>query len=160
MNEIKNKLLEFRQWLKTESAALLDGSKTELRISAHAVNESIGNGVSVSDSYIRNALNQSKEFRKAGASVGVKHKCKGDLYGEVFIVTLKNDGVQRSYVRQAAGAKERLSQEMIARLIGAVLGATPDLSDLAGQEHLQAIVGAERMRQAIANELTKVGEGE
>lgn len=109
-------------------------------------------GAKVDETYIRNCINQSAEFQKTGCRVSVRSTGKG--IDRVYTINLMDESKVRTVSKRVS---TKMKGVEVAALIGAILAAEPDLSDMDGSEsHVYAIQGAYRMRQAIADSITKI----
>lgn len=108
-------------------------------------------GAKVDETYIRNCINQSADFRKTGCRISVRSSGKG--IDRVYTINLMDESKVRTVSKRVS---TKMKGVEVAALIGAVLAAEPDLSRLAGKEHIGAIEGARLMRQAIADAITNI----
>lgn len=108
-------------------------------------------GAKVDETYIRNCINQSADFRKTGCRISVRSSGKG--IDRVYTINLMDESKVRTVSKRVS---TKMKGVEVAALIGAVLAAEPDLSHLAGKEHIGAIEGARLMRQAIADAITNI----
>lgn len=108
-------------------------------------------GAKVDETYIRNCINQSADFRKTGCRISVRSSGKG--IDRVYTINLMDESKVRTVSKRVSAKMKGVE---VAALIGAVLAAEPDLSHLAGKEQIGAIEGARIMRQAIADAITNI----
>ena len=108
-------------------------------------------GAKVDETYIRNCINQSADFRKTGCRISVRSSGKG--IDRVYTINLMDESKVRTVSKRVS---TKMKGVEVAALIGAILAAEPDLSHLAGKEHSGAIEGARLMRKAIADAITNI----
>jgi len=135
MNTKKNTTLEFRHALQQEAMKLTTGEEESVEVSKQLIALEVEGGENISESYIRNAINQYSPFIKTGNRVKIRSK------GGKFIITLMSEEQMAKSQRNAGGkiTHAAINSTSVAQVMAAVIEAEPDLSEMSGKQ-LEAAV--------------------
>lgn len=136
MNASKNTRLEFRHALQQEAMKLTTGEEELLEVSKQLIAIEVEGGDTISENYIRNAINQYAPFSNTGNRVKVNGK------GAKFKITLMTSEEIEKLNRprsQAAPKRSVMNPSTMAQVMTAVIEAEPDLSEMSGKQ-LEAAV--------------------
>lgn len=155
MNTSKNTRLEFRHALQQEAMKLTTGEEEVIEVSKQLIAIEVEGGDTISENYIRNAINQYAPFSNTGNRIKVNGK--GAKFKLTLMSTEEIERINRA-PRRAGGqiTHAAINSTSIAKVMAAVIEAEPDLSEMSGKQLESAVKVIALYRASLIEKLNEI----
>lgn len=154
MNTSKNTRLEFRHALQQEAMKLTTGEEEVIEVSKQLIAIEVEGGDTISENYIRNAINQYVPFSNTGNRIKVNGK--GAKFKLTLMSTEEIERINRAPRRSGQITNAAVSATSIAQVMAAVIEAEPDLSEMSGKQLEAAVKVIALYRASLIEKLKEI----
>lgn len=154
MNTSKNTRLEFRHALQQEVMKLTTGEEEVIEVSKQLIAIEVEGGDTISENYIRNAINQYAPFSNTGNRIKVNGK--GAKFKLTLMSTEEIERINRLPRRAGQITNAAVNGTSIAQVMAAVIEAEPDLSDMSGKQLEAAVKVMALYRSSLIEKLKEI----